>query len=176
PNQNQLHTIKSYLLQIVQDGNSEISEKAQPLLHMINGLQLQSVQESSHFLLASLQMPGKKFALNNDLHLQFEGRKTKDGTLDPDFCRILFILHLQRLEETIIDMQVQKRLIAITIYNENANIKQVHMESMKKVLENNLELIDYRLSVVKWKPFQEKAKRKQGKIQEVQTERFDVRI
>jgi len=176
PNQNQLHTIKSYLLQIVQDGNSEISEKAQPLLHMINGLQLQSVQESSHFLLASLQMPGKKFALNNDLHLQFEGRKTKDGTLDPDFCRILFILHLQRLEETIIDMQVQKRLIAITIYNDNANIKQVHMESMKKVLENNLELIDYRLSVVKWKPFQEKAKRKQGKIQEVQTERFDVRI
>src|SRR5699024_3997090 len=70
-------TMKGLLLQLTQQ-NDSLGERAQHVLHFINGLQLQSVHETSHFIQASLQVPGEKIGLNNDLFMEFESKKT-DG-------------------------------------------------------------------------------------------------
>src|SRR5690606_27723038 len=97
--QSHLHTIKTLLLQMIQDTPSQTSEKVHSLLHFINGMQIQSLQESNQMLIATLKLPGEKFALNKDIFMQFEGRKTPEGKLDPEFCRVLFILHTPKEAE-----------------------------------------------------------------------------
>src|SRR5690625_2754620 len=107
--QRQSETVKSMLIQMIQQHDGVNQERAQQLLHFINGLQLKSVNETSNFIQASLQIPGEKLALNSDLHLDIEGEKTENGMVNPNHCRILFYLDLKNLKETIIDMHIQKR-------------------------------------------------------------------
>src|SRR5699024_4139685 len=105
PTDHQAQSIKSMLLQIIQQGSQlGASDKALQLVHFINGMQLQSLQESPHLLQALLQIPGEKFSAYGDMTIQFEGQKTEEGKLNPDFCRILFVLDLANIRETIIDM------------------------------------------------------------------------
>src|SRR5690625_7465637 len=107
------------LIQMIQQHDGVNRERAQQLLDFINGLQLQSVNETSNFIQASLQIPGAKLALNSDLHLDIDGEKTENGMVNPDHCRILFYLDLKNLKETIIDINIQIRTEAVTIlYNE----------------------------------------------------------
>lgn len=43
-----------------------------------------------NFIQASMQIPGGKLATNNDLYIEFESKKTEEGQINPDYCRILF--------------------------------------------------------------------------------------
>lgn len=143
-------TIKGMLLQLVQQNESAVGEKAQQALHFINGLQLNSVNETSHFMQASIQVPGERIGLNGDLFMEFESKKTEDGKIDPDYCRILFFLNLSALKDTVIDMHVQKRFVTLTIYNDNDHIKQL-AHPLYAPLNNGLEKLDYHLSTIKFK-------------------------
>src|SRR5699024_7150773 len=109
-------TVKAMLLQVTQDERAPM-ENVQQLVHFINGLQLQA-REENKMLQAQLQLPGEKLGLPDDLFIKFEGRKTKDDEIDTEFCRILFFLNLHHIKETIIDMNIQKRVITLTVYNE----------------------------------------------------------
>src|SRR5699024_5218410 len=104
-------SIKSMLLQLSNSQNTISAERIQHMLHFIKGMQLQSVQESNQFLHAAMQVPGEKLGLNEDMYMQFEGQKKDDDTIDPDYCRILFDLHLEKIDQTIIDRHVQKIII-----------------------------------------------------------------
>lgn len=64
-----------------------------------------------------LTIPLNLGSTKTDLTLQWSGRKTKEGKIDPDYCRVLFYLELEHLEETVIDMQVQNRIIKVTVIN-----------------------------------------------------------
>jgi len=177
--ENDLQTIKSLLLQLNQEDNSHANGKTQTLLHFINGMQLKAIQESTNFMQASLQLPGEKIGLHKDLFIQFEGRKKEDGQFDPDFCRILFILDLKQLQETVIDMHVQKRIISITIFNDSK--QPTTMETFKRILVKNLEQIDYQLSTIHWKPLYKEKDRIYKHEQPIQqasfaNERYDLRI
>lgn len=170
--------IKSFLLQMGQETSVRATDQVTPLLQFVNGMQLQTVQENAHFLLASFVIPGEKLALNKDLYMQFEGQKKEDGKLDPDHCRILFVLHLERLKETIIDMQVQKRVISLTIYNDDTSIVN-DSTTLQKELANNLEKLDYHLSNVKWKALHERVtseKKETEQITNIHQEGFDFRV
>lgn len=178
--QSHLHTIKTLLLQMIQDTPSQTSEKVHSLLHFINGMQIQSLQESNQMLIATLKLPGEKFALNKDIFMQFEGRKTPEGKLDPEFCRVLFILHLQYLQETIIDMNIQRRIISVTIYNDFSFISQDNDNKLEQVLTNNLNRMDYHLSSVSYKALRDETKHEHKqfstKESKLQKEGFDFRI
>ncbi len=179
--QSHLHTIKSFLLQMVQETPSQTSEKVHSLLHFVNGMQIQSLQESNQMVIANLQLPGEKFALNKDLFMQFEGRKTPEGNLDPEFCRVLFILHLRNLEETIIDMNIQRRVISVTIFNDFSFISQDNnMNRLKQVLSENLHQMDYHLSSLSFKSLYEERKHEHlqflTKESNLYKEGFDFRI
>lgn len=147
-------TVKSMLIQMIQQGDSTSNDRSQQLLHFINGLQLQSVHEVGSFIQASMQLPGEKLGLNNDLYIDFESKKTEDGKINPDYCRILFYLDLASLDETIIDMQIQKRLVSIIVFNDHEQVKQQSV-ILQPMLSKGLETLGYQLSSVMIKPLQE---------------------
>lgn len=146
-------TLKGMLINMFAQSEGILHERAKQLLHHINALQLQSVQESDNFIQAYLQIPGNKMGLKGDAELLFEGKKTTNGELDPDHCRILFDLELMYLKRTVIDMHIQNRTVAITVFNNNKEIKEL-LGSLKPSLQNGLDSLDYQLSTIIHKPLQ----------------------
>lgn len=156
-NEDQTKTVKSMLIQLLHNSDDVTHDRAQQLLHFINGLQLNSVNESANFIQASLQLPGEKLALNQDIQLDFEGKKTESGEISADYCRILFYLDLANLNETVIDMNVQKRSVAITVYNDHNQLNDKAM-TLKPMLKDALKHLDYHLSTVAVKPLKQMEK------------------
>lgn len=146
-------SIKSMIIQLLQQNDPSITEHAQQLLHFINGIQLQSVHETNHFIYASLLLPGEKLNLNSDLQLEFESKKTKDGKINPNFCRILFYLDLKNIAETIIDMHIQNRFVSITVFNDQNKIKD-QCTRLQPLLKESLKDYDYELTNIHVKPLQ----------------------
>ncbi|MEC5422710.1 hypothetical protein QGM71_04270 [Virgibacillus sp. C22-A2] len=144
-------TVKGMLLQLLQHSDGAVNERGQQLLHFINGMQLSTVNETTNFLQASLQVPGERLGLASDLNLEIEGRKTAEGEINPDYCRILFYLDLANLKETIIDMNIQKRAVAVTIFNDTDQLKDLSI-SIQPVLKEGLQDLNYQLSTVAFKP------------------------
>ncbi|SFB20614.1 hypothetical protein SAMN04488072_109173 [Lentibacillus halodurans] len=151
----QQNTIKSMLLQLVQQNDGAVSERSQQLLHFLNGMQLQSVHETANVIQAHLQVPGQKLGLPDDLQLDFSGHKTEDGKINPDSCRILFYLDFANLNETIIDMHIQKRNVSITIFNDRDNLTE-QSAAFKPMLQEGLGSLDYQLSAIIFKPIYDK--------------------
>lgn len=177
----QAQSVKMMLQQLVGQEQGTIREAAQPLLQLINGMQMQMIVETNNILQATIPIPGNKFALPKDMLMQFEGQKTSDGKISPDYCRILFMLELQHLQETMIDMHVQKRVISVTIYNDVIRSNTSIDTTLEAIMEQKLEALDYQLSAVTWKSFQDETSPESsgGKIQDEwpgQEERFDYRI
>ncbi|MGP4106966.1 hypothetical protein [Virgibacillus sp. L01] len=152
--QQQSATIKSMLMQIIQQSDGTVQDRSQQLLNFINGMQIQSVNDTTNSLQASLQVPAEKLGLPNDMQLDFEGKRTEDGKINPDFCRIIFYLELANLNETIIDMNIQKRAVAITIFNDQSEMAD-YSNSLKPMVKEGLASLNYRLSTITIKPIHE---------------------
>lgn len=150
----QSQTIKSLLLNVAQQSGAS-QENIQQLVHFLNGLQLQSITESNQVLQAQFLIPGNKLSLNKDMFIQFESKKQSDDTIDTDYCRIFFVLDLAQLRETMVDMQIQKRIISITIYNDHVLVNN-NIDAIQHIMKQNLETLHYQLSAVQWKPLYEK--------------------
>ncbi|GAB3067441.1 hypothetical protein [Virgibacillus ainsalahensis] len=154
--QQQSITVKGMLIKLLHqigsgNQNNIAYDSSRQLLHFINGLQLQSVNESNHFIQANLQIPAERIGLIKDLELEFEGAKTENGEINSDFCRILFYLNLKNLKETVIDMNIQQRAVAVTIFNDTNLVKEM-AQTLKPILKSGLEALNYQLSNVSFKP------------------------
>lgn len=137
-------TFKTLLRRFVH-GNHIITERyGEQLLQFITGLQLLSYEETNGIIELSLQIPGKKLFLKEDVHLQFTGRKNEKGQIDPDFCRILFFLELDHLKQTIVDLNIQNRYAQITIYNDQEGMHEKFF-SFQPYLRNQLKNYAYEL-------------------------------
>lgn len=137
--------LKSQLLTLDRAGQGPVQEAGRQLLHFINGMQLQSVSQNEHFIQASLQLPGGALGLAKDATLDFEGKRNEDGSINPEFCRILFYLHLEHLQETVIDMNVHKGNVSVTVYNDNERLTGLS-KTLAPLLENGLASMDYKLA------------------------------
>ncbi|MCZ0872204.1 hypothetical protein [Peribacillus sp. AS_2] len=114
---NDLETLKPLLLKLLNEQiSAAIKEMAEQILNRITAQQILS-QENGPIQNLLLTPPLNLGFVQTDLTLQWSGRKTKEGKIDPDYCRVLFYLELGRLEETVIDMQVQNRIIKVTVIN-----------------------------------------------------------
>lgn len=149
--------MKAMLLQWLNESTGQTKEHLTRLLQFVHGVQLQSVREADSFIHVQLQIPAERMGLNKDVTLEMEGRKTKDGGLNPDYCRILFLLDLKFLHETAIDVMVQKRSVSMTVYNDTENI-QTYAATLKPLLKTRLEELNYKLSQINFKPFAEREK------------------
>ncbi|WP_156520688.1 hypothetical protein [Oceanobacillus sp. Castelsardo] len=145
-----LPSIKGYLLQMLSmDGEHQIH--AEKLLHHLNGMQLNTINETDNFIQVNYNLPGEVLGLKKDLDLELKSKKTKKGTIDPNYCRIYFYLELEYLHETIIDMHIQQRNVTITVYNNVEGLKE-RTFSLQKRLKSGLEKLNYHLTNVLFKP------------------------
>ncbi len=111
--------------------------------------------------------------------VQWEGQKTETGALHPDHCRILFYLTLSSLKETIIDVQIQNRIVAVTIFNQYERPEGL-LNAFVPLLKEKLSLQEYQLSSVVWKGMKHAKERgpynKQSTPLHVSAEGVDVRV
>lgn len=93
----------------------------------------------------TFQLPLHWGGHSTDAVVTWEGKKRKNGTLDADYCRILFSLHLAHLQETVVDVSIQKRSVAIRVYNDTHRLAPA-LERLQPVLREKLEAAGFRLS------------------------------
>lgn len=144
----ELTTLKPLLLTLLHEQQpGTVKELADQIVNRITAQQLIS-QENGPLQNLLLTLPMNIGNYETDVTLQWSGRKRKDGSIDPDYCRILFYLDLEQLKETVIDMQVQNRVIKISVLNEQSDVIQKAATPFIPTLRDQLEEIDYQLSGV----------------------------
>lgn len=140
-------TVKSLVLRLLNENPPPaVKEASELLLNKLTGFQLLS-QEAGPIQQLVVQIPFVLGGKTNELTMQWSGKKTEDGKIDADFCRVLFYLKLEHLNDLIVDMQVQNRVMSVQIFNENPALKKM-AEQMTPVLKSKLAEINYQLSSV----------------------------
>jgi hypothetical protein len=140
-------TLKSLTLRLLNENPPQIvKDAAEPLVNKLTGFQLLS-QEAGPIQQLVVQVPIFLGGKTSELSMQWSGKRTEDGKIDADFCRVLFYLKLQYLDDTIIDMQVQNRVMSIQIFNDQPDLKKM-AEQMTTILKTKLSELEYKLSSV----------------------------
>ncbi|MDT8859044.1 hypothetical protein N0O92_02290 [Alkalihalobacillus sp. MEB130] len=148
-------SFKTLLLQVQEhDVPIYVKEQAKQLLARVTSHQLFAQDQIGPFLQLLFHLPLTLGAHKTDLTIKWESRKMDNGELDPSHCRILFYLTLPRLEETIVDVQVQNRVVMISVFNEMDKPSAL-LELLIPNLKGNLNDQGYQLLSVSWKKIQE---------------------
>ena len=138
--------LKPQVLSLLQELQipSPLRDSGEMLMARMNGMQLLS-GENGHQHQLIMQVPLDFFGKRMDATLQWNGRMGKDGKVDANFARVLFYLHMESLQETVIDMQVQNRIVTITVFNDNPQLNLL-ADSLKQSLKSGLLDKEYHLS------------------------------
>ncbi|MGE7598966.1 hypothetical protein [Lysinibacillus fusiformis] len=170
------HQLKPQLHTLLQETNMtpQLKEAAEMLMTRMNGMQLSS-GENGHQHQLIMQVPLEFFGKRMDATLQWNGRMKDDGKIDANYARVLFYLQMASMQETVIDMQVQNRVVTVTVFNENSHIQSL-AEPLKAALKIGLAEKNYQLSGVFMKQFDEDLAVKNGPVVEQQEEQSGVDI
>ena len=128
-----------------------LKEAANQVIDKITGYQLLS-QPVGPMMQIITEIPIRFFNQQVDVTVQYNGRKKEDGKVDSDYCRILFYLDLAHLKETVIDMNVQNRILSITIQNDLAENIAPLIHHYKEGLKASLKEANYTLLSIMTKP------------------------
>ncbi|MFC4184617.1 hypothetical protein [Saccharococcus thermophilus] len=148
-----LTSLKSLLLQALENVHEPtLKETLETLLYHINGQQLLSQAEGpiQHLF---MQFPFRFGTEQTDAAIYWQGKRRKDGKIDPDYCHIVFCLFLDQLKETVVDVRVQQRIVHVTVFNHTPSLLKL-ANALQPMLKERLALHGYRLSALKtetWK-------------------------
>jgi hypothetical protein len=147
---NPLQSIKSLLIKAMEDTNlpNRLRDQLGTLLQTITGQQLLNEEQRGSIQHYMMQIPFQIGSEKNDVTLQWKGKKTKRGEIDPDFCRILLFLELKVLKEIVIDVQIQNRVITIEMMNDHPFAGTL-LSTFKPKLKDGLESLNYHLSAIR---------------------------
>ncbi|WP_416150967.1 hypothetical protein ACM26V_08375 [Salipaludibacillus sp. HK11] len=153
-------TLKAALLQFLQQSQATahpaVRDQAEFLLQRLTGYQLMSSEQNGPIQHTLFEVPLKMTNKYQDMTIQWEGRQTESGSIDESHCRILFYLTLEAIAETVVDVQIQNRVMTLTIFNEYDKPDSVQ-DIWFPLLKEKLQKLDYQLSTIKWKqPSEEK--------------------
>ncbi|KOS69489.1 hypothetical protein AEA09_13555 [Lysinibacillus contaminans] len=168
------HQLKPQLHALLQDAQitPQLKEAAEMLMTRMNGMQLSS-GENGHQHQLIMQVPLEFFGKKMDATLQWNGRMKDNGKIDANYARVLFYLQMESMQETVIDMQVQNRVVTVTVFNENPDVIPL-AEPLKAALKAGLAEKDYQLSAVFIKPFEKAVPVKETITTEPQEEHSGV--
>ncbi|MBS4189213.1 hypothetical protein KHA94_03135 [Bacillus sp. FJAT-49705] len=162
---NKIEMLKPILMQLLKDEpTAPIKDAAEKLLLNITGYQVLS-QEVGPVQQYVFQLPITFWDKKLDMTMQWSGRKSKEGKIDPNYCRVLFYLNLDHLKETIVDLQVQNRVINIFITNDRNDLKAIASPFVAQ-LKESLAVLNYHLSSVTYNRTTESKKAINGKVSE----------
>lgn len=171
--------LKPQLLALMHDPSvsAALRDAAETVVTRMNGQLLQSGENGVQHQLI-MQVPLEFFGKRIDATLQWNGQMQKDGKIDADYARILFYLELDSINKTIIDMQVQNRVVMVTIFNADETLKSIGGGPLQERLKVGLESTGYKLSGVFFKNFieEEKNVQKQKKTMKIDGQGVDFRI
>ncbi|WP_240375292.1 hypothetical protein [Bacillus piscicola] len=156
-----LESLRKTLIDCVTELEGPVRKQAETLLQKLVGQQLLSHGSSDTVQQTVLQLPLTILNYETDLHIHWEGKKKQDGSLDPDYCRILFYLEMEFLGETIADVHIQNRFVTVHIFNDQPKPDRL-FELLRPLLEERLTALDYKLSSVNWRQVKENKKTKQS--------------
>lgn len=167
------HQLKPQLHTLLQETNipPQMKEAAEMLMTRMNGMQLSS-GENGHQHQLIMQVPLEFFGKKMDATLQWNGRMKDNGKIDANYARVLFYLQMASMQETVIDMQVQNRVVTVTVFNENSEIQSL-AEPLKAALKIGLAEKNYQLSGVFIKQFDKGQTEKVGPVVEQREEQRD---
>lgn len=169
--------LKPQLVELLQMSNlpNVIREGAESILGRMNGLQLLSGENGpQHQLL--MQIPLEFLGKRMDATLEWNGRMKEDGKIDSEFARIMFYLQLDSLKETVVDMQVQNKIVTINVFNDDQTIGMI-ANQFKASLKDGLASTGYQLSGVFVKTFDEQKSNALWKQKNTSIEQgVDIRI
>ncbi|MGY0208550.1 hypothetical protein ACW7FY_14005, partial [Bacillus subtilis] len=122
-----------------------VKQEADQLFHKLNG---QLFMQQDHPSYSQIVMSFPMFSKSGvqDMTVLFKGKKEADGKLDPSHCRLLFLLQLDTLKETVVDCLVQQKVMTITI--ETDFELQAAIDPMVPALKQGLKEMGYSLSGV----------------------------
>lgn len=170
------HQLKPQLHTLLQETNMtpQLKEAAEMLMTRMNGMQLSS-GENGHQHQLIMQVPLEFFGKRMDATLQWNGRMKDDGKIDANYARVLFYLQMASMQETVIDMQVQNRVVTVTVFNEHLEIQSL-AEPLKAALKIGLAEKNYQLSGIFMKQFDKGQAVKNSPVVEQQEEQSGVDI
>ncbi|MFC5588446.1 hypothetical protein ACFPRA_06090 [Sporosarcina soli] len=171
-----MDAVKPQLVKLLQSSmlSSAVREATENVVMRMNGPLLQSGETGVQHQLV-MQVPLDILGKRIDSTLQWRGRMKENGQIDSDFARVLFYLDLASMNQTVIDMQVQNRVVTVTVFNEDDTLQAVALPLQNK-LKDGLETAGYRLSGIFFKPFVEEKKPLQNKQRPSDGQGVDVRI
>lgn len=174
-----LHSLKPLLMRAMTELGTN-GKELEPLLNRLTGMQLISHDPIGSMFQMVMQLPISFGGKQSDITLQWSGRKTEKGQIDADYCRILFYLDLQSIDQTVIDMQIQNKVIHLSVLNENKEIEPI-VKALTPTLKEKLESIGYTLSFIKVNPTFEKRKNEQLQLNPINLssglyQRVDMKI
>ncbi|AJD90981.1 hypothetical protein JMA_16640 [Jeotgalibacillus malaysiensis] len=142
--------IKAQLQALIDTAGTPLQTRdtAEQLINRLNGMQLLSADNGPQQQIL-MQFPLQLGETNTDVMMKMNGRKKSDGSLDPDHVRVLFYLTLGTLKESIIDMNVQNRIVSLDIYNEHEHLEQI-AKPFIPALQTALDQTGYTFSSVKF--------------------------
>lgn len=150
--------LKNLLLHLNQmDISSSLKTKVESLLYRVTGQQLLASDQVGPLQHVAVQIPLQLGSFMSELTIQWEGKKKSNGEIDGDHCRILFYLELESLKETIVDVQIQKRIMSIQIFNEQDRPTTL-IDMLFPLLKEKLADFSYQLTSLKWKKIEEASK------------------
>lgn len=154
-------TVKQELLKLMSETMPvPVREAAEQLIGRLNAQHILSA-ESGPIQQLVMQAPLQFGEFKGDVTIKWEGRKKNDGKIDADFCRVLFYVDMPRLKQTVIDMQVQNRIVHLQIIADVPGLLLKKMSSPAvDTLKQALEAGGYRLSGVSFKEPSPQAKGK----------------
>lgn len=140
-------SLKPHLIRLLNENPPPtVKEAAEQLLNKITGFQLLS-QETGPIQQLIVQMPYIIGGKMSEVTVQWSGQKTEDGKINADYCRVLFYLKLEHLDDTIVDMQVQNRIMSMQVINQHPSLKTL-ADQILPLLKTKLAEVNYHLSAV----------------------------
>ncbi|MBD8004002.1 hypothetical protein [Bacillus norwichensis] len=131
--------------------NPTARQAAEQLLHRMNGQQLISI-DSGPIQQIFFDLPIELNGHRTELSFQWEGKRREDGKIDPDYCRVIFYLNMQNLDQTVVDVKIQNRIMNITVINTHSPEIKVLAPMLIPALKEKLKEHGYELSAVHFKP------------------------
>ncbi|GEL75894.1 hypothetical protein [Tenuibacillus multivorans] len=152
-------TLQSLIHSVQSQMNSPgLNESLQQLNQMIHAMHLSQVDSPNRdWISFTVQFPKDLLGLNQDLFMEFEGKKQEDGSVHPKQCRVLFYLELPHLKETIIDMHVQNGHVDLTVFHAFPDQLKKLASPFVSTLSDNLTNQDYTSVQVQFKPIHNQA-------------------
>lgn len=144
--------LKPILLELMgKDVPIVVKETAGQLIDKVTGYQLMS-QQSGPIMQLMTEIPLRFLNQQVDVTMHYNGRKTADGKVDSNYCRILFYLKLANLQDTVIDLTIQNRIMNMSILNDRAPEIMPFIKKAEEPLKEKLQELDYKLMSVHAKP------------------------